>query len=334
MRKMSIHKAGSYGVLKLEEHPSPTPSDGERLIEVEAAGVNYADCIVRMGLYESAKKYVGYPITPGFEFAGRVNGEGPLMMGVSRFGGYASKLCVPVHQIWQAPPGFSAIQAATFPTMFMTAWFALRELARPRPGYRMLVHSAAGGVGGALCQLGRALGAEVTGVVGSAAKVETARGFGAHHVIDKSSEDLWAKASAIAPKGFEIILDANGATTLGQSYQHLAQPGKVVVYGFHSMIPRTGGKPNWAKLAFDYARTPRFHPMNLTNDNKSVMAFNLSYLFDQNELLSEAMSELVGLVAEGKLKPAPVQTFPLEKAGDAHRAIESGTTVGKLCLTM
>ncbi|MEM7039570.1 MAG: alcohol dehydrogenase catalytic domain-containing protein, partial [Bacteroidota bacterium] len=109
MKKVVIHKPGGYTRLQVEEHPDPKPGKGEVLVEVKAAGVNYADCAVRWGLYESAKKFVGWPITPGFEFAGVVEavgddaGEwkaGDEVFGVSFFGAYASKLVVPAHQVF------------------------------------------------------------------------------------------------------------------------------------------------------------------------------------------------------------------------------------------
>ncbi len=122
------------------------------------------------------------------------------------------------------------------------------------------------------------------------------------------------------------------SSTLPQSYAHLASPGKLVIYGFHSMMPRKGGRPNWLKLAWDWLRTPRYNPLTLTNDNTSVLAFNLSYLFEQREILAEAMTRLLVWVEEGKLVAPPVTRFPLDQVADAHRALESGTTVGKLVL--
>ena len=107
MRKVVIHKAGSYNRLIIEEHPTPEPGAGEVRIKVQAIGVNYADCVVRMGLYSSAKEYVGWPITPGFEFSGTVqaigtnvdtHAVGDRVFGVTRFGGYATHIAVPKHQ--------------------------------------------------------------------------------------------------------------------------------------------------------------------------------------------------------------------------------------------
>jgi NADPH:quinone reductase-like Zn-dependent oxidoreductase len=106
-----------------------------------------------------------------------------------------------------------------------------------------------------------------------------------------------------------------------------------VVYGFHTMMPRSGGRPNWLRLAFDFLRTPRFNPFDMLTKNKSVMAFNLSYLFSETALLDEAMGHVLGLIADDKLVLPEVTRFPVDKVGEAHQTIESGTTVGKLVLT-
>ncbi|MBW2529244.1 MAG: zinc-binding dehydrogenase [Deltaproteobacteria bacterium] len=341
MHKIVVPRAGSYDRLRLEEHPMPQPGPGEALVEVEASGVNYADVVVRMGLYASARTYVGWPITPGFEVAGRIRDvgsgvddlkPGEPIIGVTRFGGYASHLVIPRAQIFRRPKGWSAEQAAGFPSVFLTAYYALHELAHPRSGARILVHSAAGGVGGALLQLGRIAECWQIGVVGSSHKRSTATELGADVVIDKSVERLWRSVEQHAAEGLDVIFDANGVATLRQSYRHLAPTGRLVVYGFHSMLPRKGGRPRWLKLAWDWLRTPRFNPLDLTNDNRSVLAFNLSYLFDRLDLLDEGMSELLRWAEAGQVRPLPTKSYPLADVARAHRDIESGRTVGKLVL--
>jgi NADPH:quinone reductase-like Zn-dependent oxidoreductase len=330
VRRVVIHRPGGYDRLRLEEAPDPEPGPGEVLVDVEAIGVNYADCVVRMGLYASARKYVGWPITPGFEVAGTAGRR--RVIAVTRFGGYATKLCVPAHQVLDLPARLDATTGAAFPTVFLTAYYALCELARPCAGEAILVHSAAGGVGGALVQLGKLHGARVVAVVGAPHKVDAARAAGAVEVIDKSREDLWAAAARHAPDGYAAVFDANGVATLRGSYRALAPTGRLVVYGFHSMLPRRGGRPNRLKLLWDWLRTPRFDPIRMTGDNRSVMAFNLSYLFDERDLLRDAMARLFGWLAEGKLKPPPVTTYPLVDVARAHQDLESGATVGKLVL--
>ncbi len=308
-----------------------------------AAGINFADCFTRMGLYASAKHYVGYPITPGFEVAGKVIATGnditdlaagSPVMAVTRFNGYASRLAVPRNQVFPLPSTLTLTEAAGLPAAALTAWFALFELAHVRTGDTLLIHSAAGGVGSMLVQMGKLAGCKVAGVVGSSHKVEAVEQLGADAVIDKTTQELWAAADRIAPNGFDVILDANGVTTLRDSYAHLAPVGRLVVYGFHGMLQTRKGAPNRLKLLLDYLRTPRFNPFDLTTRNRSVLGFNLSYLFDRSDMLQRGMTEILEWVEKGKLRVASVTTFRLEDVAEAHRALESAQTRGKLVLLM
>jgi len=342
MKKVVIHRPGGYEQLCLEQHVDPSPRPGEVLIDVEAIGINYADCVTRMGLYASAKQYVGFPITPGFEVAGKVAvlGEGVTdltigaeVIAVTRFGGYASQLAVGRSQVFVKPERLSMVQAAGFATVFLTAWFALFELAHARAGERILVHSAAGGVGSALVQLGKIAGCKVVGVVGASHKIDSVGALGADAVVDKSRQDLWHTAEQMAPEGFDVVLDANGVTTLNQSYRHLAPVGRLVVYGFHGMLPRKGGRPNRLRLLWDYYRTPRFSPFSLTTRNRSLLGFNLSFLFHQSNRMQAGMTQLLRWVEEGRIQAPPTRTYPLAQVAEAHRDLESGQTVGKLVAT-
>jgi synaptic vesicle membrane protein VAT-1 len=342
MEKIVIHRRGGYDRLRLERHVVPALGPQDVHVRVHAAGINYADCIVRMGLYSSAKEYVGWPITPGFEVAGTVvrTGDdvaelpiGTEVIALTRFGGYATDVVVPGRQVFARPRGLSMEQAASFPAVFLTAYHALVELARPKLGAHVLVHSAAGGVGGALVQIARVLGCHVVGVVGGPHKVEVAAGYGAHAVIDSSREPLWHTAELHAPAGYDVVLDANGVSTLAGSLRHLAPMGRLVVYGFASMLPRGGtGRLRWLSLLWNFLRTPRISPFELTQKNRSVMGFNLSYLFDHTKLLRESMDQLTRWVEDGRLRALPVRSFPLARAGEAQRLLESGGTVGKLVL--
>lgn len=343
MKKVVVHSPGGHRKLKLEEHPTPQPGPGEVLVQTRSIGVNFADLVVRMGLYESAKKYVGWPITPGFECAGKVVGvgagvadlaRGEEVVALVRFGAYATHVVAPRAQVFRRPERLDMVQAGAFFVVHLTAWYALEELCRLRPGRRVLVHSAAGGVGLALVRIAKIRGAEVTGVVGASHKVEAVRAAGADHVIDRSVEPLWRTAERISPEGFHVVLDANGVDTLRQSYAHLASTGRLIVYGAHTMLKRGKERPSWVKLAVDLARTPWFHPLLLTNDNRGVLGFNLSYLFDELPVLAEALGVLLPWIESGRLPPPPVTTFPFEKVADAHAALESGQTVGKVALVV
>jgi len=260
--------------------------------------------------------------------------EGASVFGISRFGAYATHLCVPRKQVYLIPEDskFTSDQWAAFPVVFLTAYHGLFQNFVLRPGMKILVHSAAGGVGGALLQLGKIADCQMTGVVGATHKVDTAFDYGADQVIDKSREDLWCQANELCPDGFDVVFDANGPATLKHSYQHLAPAGKLVAYGFHSMLSTYGGVPNYLKLLIQYIRVPRWSPLDMTQENKSLIAFNLSFLFHRKDLLQESMQDLLRWVEKGKIKAPVVQSYPFEKVVDAHRVLESGTTVGKLIL--
>ncbi len=341
MQKIVIHRRGGYDRLRLEPAVLPMLGPEDVHVEVAAAGVNYADCVVRMGLYRSAREYVGWPITPGFEVAGTVRrvgdsvtdlAPGAEVVAVTRFGGYASDIVVPRRFVFAKPRALTMVEAAGFPAVFLTAHHALVELGRPRAGAQVLVHSAAGGVGGAAVQIARLLGAHVVGVVGGTEKVEIVRQMGAHAVIDRARERLWPTAEIHAPVGYDVILDANGVATLRASFAHLAPMGRLIVYGFHSMLPRAGKRLRWWRLLLDFLRTPRFSPFDLTDRNRSVMGFNLSYLFDHQRVLDTAMAQLCSWLDDGLLRPPPVRTFPLAEAAAAQRFLETGASVGKLVL--
>lgn len=344
MKRIVIKKPGSWSALELEEVPDPpAPGDTEVVIDTAYSGVNFADVVARQGLYESANKQLGYPMCLGFEWSGRVVALGAKVtdlaigaevFGVSKFGAYASRLVLDRRLVFLRPDAFTLAEAAAFPVAFLTAYYGLVELGAAKAGQAVLVHSAAGGVGGAIAQLAHVRGCRVFGVVGSEHKRPAALGFGCDAVSVKpeGSRGWIREARAFSPEGYDVVLDANGAETLRASYDLLATPGRLVIYGFHSMFKRGGGRTDWLRLAYQWLRTPRFDPLRMTNDNKAVFGFNLSYLFDELGLLDRAMGEFLDGIARGKLKAPPVQEVPAMEAGRAHRTLESGRTVGKVVL--
>ena len=341
MKKIVIHRPGGYERLKIEEHPDLIAKPGEVIVEARGMGVNYADCCVRWGVYESAKKFVGWPITPGFEFAGRVKSigsgvtkfhVGDSVFGITLFNGYSTQIAVTEDLIFALPKGLKFEEAAGFPAVYMTAYHALHQLVRIRKGGTVLIHSAAGGVGTALLQLCRIEGLRTIAVVRGHHKIETAKEFGADVVIDKGSQDLWKEVELAAPHGLDAVFDANGFETLQKGYEHLAPTGKLIVYGAHNLLPKTGGKLNFFKLITGYLKIPKYNPMKLISDNKSVVGFNISFLFMRKDLLTEGMTQLLKWLDEGKIIPPKITLFPMTDVALAHKSIESGQSVGKLIL--
>lgn len=322
-----------------EECPSPAPAPGRVRVAVEAAGVNFADLMVRQGFYEAAKGL--YPLAPGFEFSGRVL-EAPAdcgvrpgqdILGITRFGGYASEVSVEPWQVWPRPGGWSGADCAGFPAVFLTAWYGLNRAARKiEAGETILIHSAAGGAGGAFVQLGREAGCRVLGVVGSPSKRQTALDFGADAVIDRSGGDLWTQADKLSPDGFDAIFDSGGVDTLRPGFARLKPGGRLVVYGFAEIFPRERGL-GLLSVAYNRLRVPSFSPFEMTGTNRTLAGFNVVHLFHRKELALGAMAPLLDMAAKGRLRRPPVAAYPAEKAAEAHAALASGKTVGKLVLT-
>ena len=341
MQKIVIHRPGGFNRLKIESFPEPIASDDEVVVQVKAIGVNYADCVIRMGFYASAKEYVGWPITPGFDFSGIVQQvgkdvkdfkPGERVFGISRFNAYATHVVVPDYQIFHLPEFRTFEEGGVFATIYLTAYYALHMSIKLYPDSTILIHSAAGGVGCALLQLSKLAGWRSIGVVGHSDKVNIARTMGADIIIDKSNQDLWAEVEKIAPEGLDAVLDGNGYITLRDGLKHLRANGKLIAYGFHSMFPRKYGYPNLLKLAIDYFRTPRFNPLGMHDKNYSLVTFNLSFLFHRTDLLKLAMDDLYEWFTDGKISLPPITTYLFTDSARAHRDLQSGRTAGKLVL--
>jgi NADPH:quinone reductase-like Zn-dependent oxidoreductase len=338
--RIIVRKPGSYSALYFDQTPIEDPGPEEVQVSVRACGVNFADISIRLGLYAAARGY--YPLCPGLEFSGvvtRTGSEirgfesGDRVFGASHFGAYSTVLnCVP-ERLWLLPDTWDFNRGAAFPVAYLTAYYGLHHVGHLQEADSVLVHSAAGGVGTALLHLLKINGNISVGVVGQTGKVAAAREAGATHVIDKSKQELWSKAEKLSPEGYDLILDANGASTLKESYRHLKPTGRLLIYGFASMFSFSGRK-NYLKLLWYYLRTPRFSPFDLTGSNKTVSGFNLIYLFDRVSQFRRMMGILIAWEAKGCISPMPITTFPFEEVVKAHQAMESGNSVGKLVLVV
>jgi NADPH:quinone reductase-like Zn-dependent oxidoreductase len=339
-KRIIVDRPGSYGVFRYDDAPIDEPGPGKVQIEVKACGINFADVSVRLGLYRAAKDL--YPLCPGLEFAGVVKSTGPgvegfkpgdRVFGACRFGGYTTAINAPAEHLWPLPEAWSFERGATFPVAYLTAYYALHHVGHLNQSDRVLIHSAAGGVGIALLHLLKMNGNMSVAVVGRSDKVDAAQEAGATFIIDKNTQNLWKKVVELSPEGYDIILDANGATTLKGSYDHLRPAGRLLIYGFASMFSHSGRK-NYIKLIWYYLKTPRFNPFDLTGANKTISGFNLIYLFDEVDLFRDIMETLLCWDMEGHLPLAPITTFPFQNVVSAHKAMESGRSVGKLVLVV
>ena len=336
MRALVLAKHGAPDeCFAVQERPDPPVGPGQVRIRVRAAGLNFADVLARVGLYPDAPKP---PTVMGYEAAGEIESVGPGADGFepgqrvvagTRFNGFAELVTAEVRNVLPIPDGMSFEEAAAIPVVFGTAYAAIVLLANVRPGETVLVHAAAGGVGIAALQILRDRGAEVIGTA-SAAKHDAVRAQGAAHVIDYSTQDVPAEVKRITQgQGVDVVLDALGS--FRQSYRILRPGGRLVMYGASQLL--TGDKRNILKTLRAVAAMPRFNAIKLMNDNKSVMGMNLLHWWDDRGSLEEVTGPLGELVERGVIKPVVAETFPFERAADAHRYIQERRNVGKVVLT-
>lgn len=333
---ITISRYGGPEVLQITDSPARKLNSMSVRVSVKAAGVNFADLMMRMGLYPEAPPR---PFTPGYEISGVVTevGQevtsfkaGDRVFGATRFGGYASEVVVPEDQIWKTPNSLSDIDAAAIPVNFITAALALDEMARVRKGDRVLIPSAAGGVGVAAVQIAARAGAKVTGLVGSTAKFDLVRSLGAETVL---TNDQWEKMSDAEAGLFDIVLDATGGTALKRSYRRTAPAGRVVYYGASGMV--TGNKRSIFTAVKQLAQTPIFFPLQLMKVNRGVFGLNVLQIFDpKNQAVAvKCMNSVLEHFEKGEFRVVIGKTFPLSEAAAAHSYLQSRQAVGKVILT-
>jgi NADPH:quinone reductase-like Zn-dependent oxidoreductase len=337
VRQVVIPHYGSPDVLEIREAAEPSPGDGDIRIRVRAAGINFADILARLGLYPDAPKP---PMVVGYEVAGHVDAVGRAVTGVSagdrvvaltRFGGYSDAVVVPAEHAFRFPDDLSDAEAAALPVNYLTAALALYRMAALGAGETVLVHNAGGGVGIAATQLARLRRATVIGTA-SAFKHDALRSFGVEHTIDYRHANVAEEVRTLTRgRGVDVILDPIGGGSFIESYRMLAPLGRLVIFGLSAAAP--GERRSYWRAFRAWRGTPRFDPLSLINRNRGVFGLHIGHLWDERRQLAPLMEMLLAELRARRLKPVVARTFPLERASEAHRFIQSRQNIGKVVLT-
>lgn len=322
MHAMLVEKWGEPHDLVWRELPDPQPGPGEVAIEVKAIGCNFFDILMVQGKYQVRPPL---PFAPGGEVAGVVRAVGP---GVSRvrvgdrvfallgWGGYASVAVAPESAVVVMPPATSFAEGAGFGIVYQTSYIGLVYRAQLQAGETLLVHAAAGGVGLAAVEIGRALGARVLGTAGSAEKCSVACRHGAELCFEYSTPD-WVERvrEATAGRGADVIYDPVGGDVFDLSLKCLAWCGRLLVVGFAS------------------GRIPTVQVNRILLKNISLVGIHWgAYRQHDPGKITEAMAALFNLYEHGKLRPEIYAVYPLREAAKALEQIASRKTVGKVIL--
>jgi NADPH:quinone reductase len=302
VKAVILRETGAPDRLELGEVPDPEPGAGQIVVRVKAAGVNFADVLVRQGRYPQPPEL---PTVPGSEVAGEADGR--RVMALPQGGGYAEAIAVDENLVVPLPEGASYEEGAGFLLTYLTAWIPLRRQVRVGAGSVVLVHAGSGGVGSAAIQVAKHLGARVVATASTEEKRAVALEQGADEAFgyDEFAEKVRA----------DVVLDPVGGEVFTQSFGVLNPLGTVVAIGF------AGGW--WEPL----------DPAPLVGRNLGLQGFYLGRLMRHNpDLVREAIGELLELWSSGAVKPLVGATFPLERAADAHELIEARRHVGKVVL--
>jgi NADPH2:quinone reductase len=302
VRAVVLQAVGGPEQLVLEDVPEPQPGERQAVVEVRAAGVNYADVLVRRGLYPQQPDL---PTILGSEVAG--DADGARCMGLAGGGGYAERAAVDRRWLLPLPAGASYAEGAAFPMAFLSAWIPLTELVRIGFGSRVLVTAAAGAVGTAAVQVVRALNGVPVAAVGSEEKLELPRSLGAVEAVTYDGIESLEQV--------DVALDLVGGDVFAAALRLLRPLGSAVAVGY------AGGL--WGEL----------DPAWLVGRNIGVHGFYLDRLMArQPELVERAAADVLRLWQGGVVRPVVGAEFPLEEAGEAHRQIEERKTTGKVVL--
>jgi NADPH:quinone reductase-like Zn-dependent oxidoreductase len=336
MRQIWITKAGPPEVLQVREAPDPDATAGTVRVRTRAAGINFADLSARIGMYPDAPKI---PCVVGYEVSGVIDQVGDGVTGFTvgdrvfampRFGGYSDTVVVPAGQVFQLPEKMTFEEGAALPVVYLTAHHLLLYTGSLRPGMKVLVHSAAGGVGLAAIDLLRANECVIIGAA-SPGKHEFLRARGVQHCVDSGGDVPAAVRALIGDIGnIDLVLDPIGGASWKASYELVGPGGRVACFGVSTTSP---GKRRslWAALKM-LAGTPLWNPIGLMNANKTVSGVNMGHLFDQLQILRPQFQNLLRLYHDGKIIPFVDRTFPFAEAAAAHHYLHDRKARGKILL--
>jgi NADPH2:quinone reductase len=304
MRAVVLEHTGDPDALSVRDLPDPVAGDGQTVVEVRAAGINFLEVLVRQGRYPQAPPL---PWVPGVEVAGEVDGRRVVALVRETGGGYAERVVVDDEWVFDLPDEASFEEGASFLMSFLTAWIPLTRQADVRPGMRVLVTAAAGATGGAAVQVARLLGAEVIGAVGSEGKLAQAHDSGATQSV------TYEGVSSLDP--VDVVFDLVGGELFASMLGSLRPLGVAVGVGF------AGGW--WQPV----------DPAQLVGRNIGLLGFYLGRLMKHRpEIVLQAADDLLRMWRQGLLHPTVGATFPLAEAGEAHRLIEERRSTGKVVL--
>ena len=336
MRQIVTTATGDIDVLKVQETADPVPREGQVIIRVRAAGLNFADILSRQGLYQDSPPkpcVMGYEVSGVVEAVGKgVNSsfEGKSVVAMTRFGGQSELVAVKATQMFEKPEKLTFEQAAAIPVNYLTAYALLVVMGSLHEGESVLIHNAGGGVGLAALDIAKKIGAETYGTASpSKHKILTERGL--DHPIDYRTQDWLPVLQQLTNgRGVDLVIDPIGGAHWKKSYEALRHAGRLGMFGFSIMS--ANGLSGKLKMLKGALQTPRFHPFKLINKNRGVFGLNLGHMWHEPDKVAVWMRDILRGVDEEWIQPYVDRSFKFEEIGQSHRYLEERKNIGKVVL--
>ena len=335
MRKIVYPKAGGVETIEIIEGEDPVPESGQVCVEIHRAGVNFAELMMRQGLYGSSPDF---PFTPGYEASGVVIGigdgvdtleRGDRVLAMTGFGGYSEKVCLDARRAIPIPDSVSFNQAAAIPVTYGTAFHMLVHLGRICPGDSVLIHHAAGGVGTAVAQICKAFGASLVIGTASTPKKDFVESMGVRFV-DREKEDFEAVCKELTGgRGVHHAIDPVGGRHLMRSYKALRKGGKLYYFGASAAVK--GEKRSRLSELRMWWGMPRFDPIRLMTSNKSVFGVHMGLLEDES-VFKGHLASLSEMLEKGEIDPVIDSVWRFEDVADAQMHMHNRKNRGKVLL--
>lgn len=331
-----MNSAGSIENLKMQTEDIPSTSSGEVQIQVEAIGLNFADVFAIHGLYSATPKG---SFIPGLEYSGIVTelGEntskfkiGDRVMGVTKFGAYATHINADEKYLNLIPEKWTIQEGASYLVQAITAYYALFTLGALKKGMTVLIHSGAGGVGILANRMAKTFGAYTVGTVGNKSKIPLLMDEGYDMAIVRDANFRKSLEKLATDRPIDLILESIGGRIQKIGYKFLAPQGRMVVFGAASYATNSS-RPNYLKLLFNYLTRPKIDPQQMMSENKSLLAFNLIWLYENIELMNEIIKDMNQIDIGAPL--IGVQ-FDFVELKSAVKSLQSGMTVGKVIVNV
>ncbi len=338
MRQIVNTANGGYEVLEVQEAPDLAPQADELVINVKAAGLNFADILARKGQYPDAPSK---PCVVGYEVSGVVDSVGDTVeeewlgkevVAVTRFKGQAEQVAVRPSQIFKKPENLSFEKAAAIPVNYLTAHLLIEVMGSLKAYESILIHNVGGGVGLAALDIAKHIGATTYGTA-SRRKHDFLYDRGLDFAIDYRNRNWYKVLMALTnDKGVELITDPLGGKEWKRSYKALRATGRLGMFGISTASGAGGGmKAKWNMLKTVF-QMPFFHPLSLLDKNRSVFGLNLGHLWHEAEKSRVWVDNILHGVEEGWVNPHVDRTFNFGEIADAHRYIEKRKNIGKVIL--